>query len=167
MSAEQAVELLAELDAAGVRACVGGGWAVDALLGEQSRTHGDLDLWVTAPDLDPLIRSFADRGLDRLLPWGGDRPWNHVLHDGGQLRVDLHLDEPRGDGAWQCGSPLAGHAFPRPGAAGCGHDRRPPGPLRHTGLVGPLAHGSSTARGRPARRGRPVLRFDLALTPGF
>lgn len=112
MTAGQAVQLLDELAAAGVDACVGGGWAVDALLGEQTREHGDLDLWVTAVDLDPLIATFAARGLDRLLPWGGDRPWNVVLHDGGTLRVDLHLYEPRGDGSWHYGSALGGETLP-------------------------------------------------------
>ena len=29
-------------------ACVGGGWAVDALLGAQTRGHADRDLWVPA-----------------------------------------------------------------------------------------------------------------------
>lgn len=35
----------------------------------------------------------SNRRLDRLLPYGGDRPWNFMVQDGGSLRVDLHLHE--------------------------------------------------------------------------
>lgn len=45
MSGQQAVTLFADLEDYGARPCVGGGWAVDALLGEQTRQHSDLDLW--------------------------------------------------------------------------------------------------------------------------
>jgi lincosamide nucleotidyltransferase A/C/D/E len=36
------------LDQEGVRAWLDGGWAVDALLGRQTRLHSDLDLAVVA-----------------------------------------------------------------------------------------------------------------------
>ena len=39
MTAESALSVITALDSQGVRACVGGGWAVDALLGEQTREH--------------------------------------------------------------------------------------------------------------------------------
>jgi lincosamide nucleotidyltransferase A/C/D/E len=167
MSAEQALELLAQLSAAGVDACVGGGWAVDGLLGEQTREHSDLDLWVTANDLDPLIRTFADRGLDRLLPWGGDRPWNFVLHDGAHLRVDLHLYEPRGDGTWHYGSALEGHRFPDEALRGRGS------------LAGTSVRCDAPAWSVRWHTGYPprdvdrhdvtalCSRFDLPLPPGF
>jgi lincosamide nucleotidyltransferase A/C/D/E len=76
---------------------VGGGWAVDALLGEQTRPHTDLDLWASADDFEGLVAALVDAQVDRLLPWPGDRPWNFVLHDGGERRVDLHLYERVGD----------------------------------------------------------------------
>lgn len=103
--------MIAALDSREVRACIGGGWAVDALLGEQTREHADLDLWLPSADLDPLIAVFARAGIDRLLPWGGDRPWNFVVHDGGHLRVDLHLYEELDDGRIHYGSVLDGDRF--------------------------------------------------------
>lgn len=112
MPASEAARLIAALSEAGVLATVGGGWAVDALLGEQTRPHSDLDLWVPAPDLDPLIRVFADDRLDRLYPWGGDRPWNFVLHDGSTRRVDLHLYERLPDQTVHYGSVDGGDRFP-------------------------------------------------------
>ena len=121
MPAESTLNLLAALLRAGVDPCVGGGWAVDALVGEQTREHSDLDLWVLAADLDPLIRVVSARGLDRLLPWGGDRPWNFVLHDGASLRVDLHLYEALPDAAEvHYGSVTTGVRFPAASLAGEG-----------------------------------------------
>jgi lincosamide nucleotidyltransferase A/C/D/E len=112
MSAQSAVDLLAQLRASGVEPCVGGGWAVDALLGRQTRDHSDLDLWARATDVQQLFAAFAPRGLDRVFPWPGDRPWNFVLHDGGILRVDLHFYGELRDGSWHYGSAVGGERFP-------------------------------------------------------
>lgn len=112
MTAESAVELLTALRAGGVDLCLGGGWAVDALLGEQTREHSDLDLWLPAAELEPLTLAVAGLGVDRLLPVRGDRPWNFVLHDGGRRRVDLHLYEPLPAGRVHYGSVTDPHVFP-------------------------------------------------------
>lgn len=74
MTAESAVRLLGTLGEHGVDACVGGGWGVDALLGEQTRAHSDLDLWLAAADIEPLFVAATRVGIDRILPWPGDRP---------------------------------------------------------------------------------------------
>lgn len=74
MPAATAVALVRALRDAGADPCVGGGWAVDALAGEQTRPHADLDLWLPAADLDPAIGVLVSLGIDRLLPWGVDRP---------------------------------------------------------------------------------------------
>ena len=80
MPAAEVLSLIRELDAQSVDVCLGGGWSVDALLGEQTREHSDLDLWSASPDLEGLFRVIAARGVDRIHPWPGDRPWNFVLH---------------------------------------------------------------------------------------
>ena len=46
MRAQDVLEIVAYLDAAGVRVWLDGGWGVDALLGEQTRPHKDLDIVV-------------------------------------------------------------------------------------------------------------------------
>ncbi|MDQ1444001.1 MAG: lincosamide nucleotidyltransferase [Acidimicrobiaceae bacterium] len=112
MTSSEAVAILEALAAAGVAACVGGGWGIDALLRAQTREHSDLDLWLPATDLEPLIAALAEIRIDRLFPWPGDRPWNFVVHDGGSRRVDLHLYEPLPDGSFHYGSVAAGHRFP-------------------------------------------------------
>ena len=111
MEADDVCRILSSLQRAGVETTVGGGWAIDALLGEQTRLHSDLDLWVAAEDLEPLIRTFVELGLDRLFPWGDDRPWNFVVHDGRALRVDLHLYEQLSDGRVHYGSIRNGDEF--------------------------------------------------------
>jgi lincosamide nucleotidyltransferase A/C/D/E len=103
--------LIAALQAHEVAVCVGGGWAVDALVGKQTRQHADLDVWVDACDTEGLFAAFADQGVDRIHPWPGDRPWNFVLHDGHSCRVDLHLYESLGDGRLHYGSVKAPFMF--------------------------------------------------------
>ncbi|MGC5018811.1 nucleotidyltransferase domain-containing protein [Micromonospora sp. DT47] len=120
MAAEDVTTLLDGLNEHQVEACVGGGWGVDALLGEQTREHSDLDLWLPAAHLERLFLAFAARGLDRIHPWPGDRPWNFVLHDGVRLRVDLHLYEVLPDGSIHYGSAVDGVSFPAEALAGRG-----------------------------------------------
>jgi lincosamide nucleotidyltransferase A/C/D/E len=106
MTASDVVMLVGALRANAVDACLSGGWSVDALLGEQTRLHADLDLWLEAPALEGALRVFVDLGVDRIYPWPGDRPWNFVLHDGRARRIDLHCYETLADGSIQYGSLL-------------------------------------------------------------
>jgi lincosamide nucleotidyltransferase A/C/D/E len=126
MPATEVMSLVEVLGAEGLEVCVGGGWGVDALLGEQTREHSDLDLWLPAPSLEGLFRTLAARGLDRIHPWPGDRPWNFVLHDGRSRRVDLHIYEILHDGSLHYGSVL--DPFMLPAAA-----------LSHNGMINGVA----------------------------
>ena len=120
MRAENAIALLDRLCDHGVDVCVGGGWGVDALLRRQTRPHSDLDLWLPAADLERLFTAFVASGVDRIFPWPGDRPWNFVLHDGLQLRVDLHIYERIADGSIHYGPVVDGAVFPGEALAGEG-----------------------------------------------
>jgi lincosamide nucleotidyltransferase A/C/D/E len=141
MPSETTCTLVAALQEHSVAACVGGGWAIDALVGRQTREHSDLDLWVEASDLEGLFVAFAEQGVDRIHPWPGDRPWNFVLHDGRTRRVDLHLYETRADGRLHYGSVTSPFIFDGDDVAGrgriAGHEvrcERPEFALRnHTG----------------------------------
>jgi lincosamide nucleotidyltransferase A/C/D/E len=104
MPPETVHRLMAGLQAHDVAVCVGGEWAVDALVGRQTRQHADLDVWVDVNKAEGLFAAFVDQGVDRIHPWPGDRPWNFVLHDGHTRRVDLHLYETLGDGRLHYGS---------------------------------------------------------------
>jgi lincosamide nucleotidyltransferase A/C/D/E len=120
MPAKAAADLLDHLTVAGADPCVGGGWAVDALLGEQTRKHSDLDLWVTNTDFEPTLRALVGSGVDRVLPVPGDRPWNFVVHDGGHRRVDLHVYEPLPPKSCHYGPVTAGEVFPASALCGRG-----------------------------------------------
>lgn len=119
-TAADVVTTLDALDAHRVDICIGGGWAVDALLGEQTREHSDLDLWLPATHLEWAFRAFTGLGIDRMFPTPGDRPWNFVLHDGAHRKIDLHLYEPRPDGSLHYGSALTGEPFPAAALSGRG-----------------------------------------------
>ena len=120
MPPEAASTLVTALEDHGVTACVGGGWAIDALVGRQTRQHADLDLWIDARDTEGLFVAFAEQGVDRIHPWPGDRPWNFVLHDGGTRRVDLHLYETLADGRLHYGSVTSPFIFTGEDVAGRG-----------------------------------------------
>jgi lincosamide nucleotidyltransferase A/C/D/E len=104
MPPEAVRTLMTALQEHAVDVCVGGGWAEDALVGQQTRDHADLDVWVDANDFEGLLAAFVGQGIDRIHPWPGDRPWNFVLHDGRSRRVDLHVCESLGDGRLHYGS---------------------------------------------------------------
>jgi lincosamide nucleotidyltransferase A/C/D/E len=144
MTAVDVVTLVGALTASEVDVCLSGGWSVDALLGEQTRPHADLDLWLAAPAFEGALRVFVDQGVDRIYPWPGDRPWNFVLHDGGTRRVDLHCYETLEDGSIQYGSVL--DPFRLPSAA-----------LSHAGVID----------GFPLRCEEPLwaLRFHTGYPP--
>ena len=112
MTATSAVRLVAACSREGADPVVGGGWAVDALLGDQTRKHSDLDLWVPAGQAERVFRGLGSCGIDRLLPWPGDRPWNFVLSGGATLRIDLHFYEATSDGLLHYGSAVSGERFP-------------------------------------------------------
>ncbi|WP_227497141.1 nucleotidyltransferase domain-containing protein [Planctomonas psychrotolerans] len=63
------VELLALLQNAGISAWIGGGWGVDALVGQQTRPHGDVDLAVDADALDRLVVLLGDHGFHISVDW--------------------------------------------------------------------------------------------------
>jgi lincosamide nucleotidyltransferase A/C/D/E len=120
MDESSAIDILVALKAGGVDSCVGGGWAIDALLEEQTRPHADLDLWLSASALEHAIEVFVRVGVDRLYPWGGDRPWNFVVHDGARRRIDLHLYESLSADELYYGGVRTGEAFPAAALAGHG-----------------------------------------------
>jgi lincosamide nucleotidyltransferase A/C/D/E len=96
---------------------VEGGWGVDALLGEQTRAHEDLDLGVRSEDVERICATLEE--FERSdVEW----PSSFVLRDVTGRKVDCHpltFDE-RGDG-WQAnrfgGAP---HRWPREGLLGRG-----------------------------------------------
>ncbi|BDZ47681.1 nucleotidyltransferase domain-containing protein [Naasia aerilata] len=87
MSGDEAVAVLEVLAVRGLGAWVAGGWAVDALVGRQTRDHGDLDLAVDAAQLPDVLAALAGAGL---LLEVDELPARAVVAAGDGRRVDLH-----------------------------------------------------------------------------
>src|SRR6266567_2305511 len=62
MSGDDVVQLLQLFDQHGTRVVVDGGWGVDALLGEQTRVHADLDIALEHKDVPKLRALLEARG---------------------------------------------------------------------------------------------------------
>src|SRR6266496_3049537 len=63
LTARDVIEVLDWLDAVGVAVWVDGGWGVDALVGEETRNHADLDLALDSNHLDVARRALEKRGF--------------------------------------------------------------------------------------------------------
>ena len=87
MTAEAAVELLRLLEAAGIAVWLDGGWAADAALAQQTRSHKDLDIIIQVADLVRLRELLRERGF-RIRKDG--RESNFVLFDDHGREVDVH-----------------------------------------------------------------------------
>lgn len=118
MPAEAAVDLLRLFEGEGIDMWLDGGWGVDAALGEQTRSHKDLDIIVQISDLPRLIQVIGAQGFG--IKEGGTES-NFVLADSNGLEVDVHafvLDET-GNGVYRM-SNGEDWVFPAPAFAGRG-----------------------------------------------
>lgn len=79
--------MLATLDSAGVSVWVDGGWGVDALLGQQTRDHVDLDLALPTRHWNRARHVLADLGFVLVRD---DGVYNVVLAGPDGRLVDLH-----------------------------------------------------------------------------
>jgi lincosamide nucleotidyltransferase A/C/D/E len=106
-------------DEAGVRVWVDGGWAGDACLGEQTRTHGDLDIVVEQRHVEAAVGALrAARYAD--VPRDDTTPWNFVLGDAEGHEVDFHVIELDDRGRGIYGPPENGDFYPAAALTGEG-----------------------------------------------
>jgi lincosamide nucleotidyltransferase A/C/D/E len=103
MPAEEAIALYNLLRARGIAVWVDGGWGVDALLGRQTRRHGDLDIALRHSDVARLRALLEERGY-RDAPRDDTRACNFVLGDDLGHQVDVHSFEldAEGNNAFGC-----------------------------------------------------------------
>ncbi|HEX6699360.1 MAG TPA: hypothetical protein VF101_01370, partial [Gaiellaceae bacterium] len=66
MAAREVVRLLDLLQSADVAVWLDGGWGVDALLGEETREHDDLDLVVELSDVPQLTEALVGAGYEQV-----------------------------------------------------------------------------------------------------
>lgn len=105
-------------DAVGATLWLDGGWGVDALLGEQTREHGDLDVAVEERDLDALLEALHRNGFARVGEQGA-APWNFLLACG-RVVLDLHVVLLDADGNGVLGPPERGAVYPAASLTGRG-----------------------------------------------
>lgn len=68
---------------------IDGGWGVDALLGEQTRAHADLDIAVQHKDVAQIRALLEARGF-KDVPRDDTRDCNFVLGDNQGHQIDIH-----------------------------------------------------------------------------
>lgn len=89
MTAQDVVDIVRLCDENGVEVYVDGGWGVDALLGEQTRKHGDLDIALPHKHVPKLRELLAGKGFKEV-PRDDTRDCNFVLGDDKGHEVDFH-----------------------------------------------------------------------------
>jgi lincosamide nucleotidyltransferase A/C/D/E len=141
MAADDVLEVLRRLDAAGIDWWIDGGWGVDALLGEQTRAHDDLDFAVRRESVDRLQTVFPE--FERV--HGDHWPGAFVLRDARGRELDFHpLEFDEGGNGWQTGTDGRSHLWSREALA---------------------AHGR--IGGRPVRCTSVAFQMDSHLYPGY
>jgi len=89
MTAGDAVDIIKLLEQNGIEVHVDGGWGVDALLGEQTRKHEDLD--IALPHKYVLkLRELLEACGYKDIPRPDTSEWNFVLGDDKGHLVDIH-----------------------------------------------------------------------------
>lgn len=108
VSEEDAINIYKCLSTNGFQVWLNGGWGIDALLGEQTRPHRDLDMFVLLDDVSQLCAALACEGytLKELWSenrWASDAGGNQtatafVLHDADEREIDVHAMHLEVDG---------------------------------------------------------------------
>ncbi|MFD7867059.1 nucleotidyltransferase domain-containing protein [Streptomyces sp. NPDC057682] len=87
MSASEVLSVLALLEEAGTEVTLAGGWGVDALVGEETRAHGDLDLLHRQEQEPAVVAALAAAGYAETVD---QRPVRFVMSRPDGASVDLH-----------------------------------------------------------------------------
>ena len=89
MTSADVIEIIQLLTDNGIEVYIDGGWAVDALLGEQTRPHADLDIAMRHQDV-PRLRALLEARGYREIPRGDSWACNFVLADEAGREIDVH-----------------------------------------------------------------------------
>lgn len=89
MTADDVIEIVELFDQNHIALHIDGGWGVDALLGEQTRVHADLDIAVQHTDVARIRALFEATGYTDV-PRDDTRDCNFVLGDDHGHQIDIH-----------------------------------------------------------------------------
>jgi len=114
MTSADVLGIVELLEGHGIEVWLDGGWGVDALLGRQTRAHGDLDIAVRHEDVPRLREHLEARGF-RDVPRDDTKDWSFVLGDDHGHEVDVHSYVSDSEGEHRYGT-----AYPRDSLTGVG-----------------------------------------------
>ncbi|MER8193332.1 amino acid transporter [Streptomyces microflavus] len=113
MTADDVLFVLALLRRAKVDVWIGGGWGIDALIGEQTRDHRDLDLMHRQDQEAAVLAALSAEGFVESLDW---RPIRFVVTAPDKREIDLHPLVVSDDGSAVQASPDPQRPFTYPSA---------------------------------------------------
>lgn len=105
MTVENVLWFLDLFDELEITVWLDGGWGVDALLGEQTRSHADLDIMVSAEDSAKLVETLIQHGFEDVVT-DDQRATNFVMGHRQRGQIDFHVFEllPDGSGVYEPGT---------------------------------------------------------------
>jgi lincosamide nucleotidyltransferase A/C/D/E len=118
MGLDDVLDVLTCLQDAEVGVWIDGGWGIDALLGEQTRVHDDLDVTILLASSARAAKALSALGFAIV---EDELPTRFVVHDDRDRRIDFHtitFDE-MGRG-WQQLQDGSRALYPPPGFLGAG-----------------------------------------------
>jgi len=100
MSSKEVVRLLERFESVRVRVWIDGGWGVDALFGEQLRSHDDLDVVVDINDVQQTVDVLRSAGYTHQ---ESEAPLSFMMVDPDGRQVDVHpaTFDRHGNGSYQ------------------------------------------------------------------
>ncbi|MFE2375701.1 nucleotidyltransferase domain-containing protein [Streptomyces sp. NPDC059398] len=103
--------MIALLRRAGIGVWLAGGWGIDALVGEQTREHRDIDLLHRAEQEPELLAALSAAGFTESLDW---RPARFVYTHPSGREIDLHplVFAPDGSAVQQSLDPAEPFRYP-------------------------------------------------------
>jgi lincosamide nucleotidyltransferase A/C/D/E len=90
MNSKDVVDFCNEVEELGIEIWIDGGWGVDARLGEQTRPHADLDIFIEEKDVLKLREFLEAKGYQEI-KLEIARPHNFILGDVTGHEVDVHV----------------------------------------------------------------------------
>jgi lincosamide nucleotidyltransferase A/C/D/E len=117
MSSSEVLKIHEDLLALGVDIILDGGWGIDALLGEETRPHKDIDFLIEKQKVDTVIKYFSDLGYT--LKRDPDVWWHFFLIKDGK-QIDIHVINVNDNGDGIYGPPERGNFFPAESLRGIG-----------------------------------------------
>ncbi len=87
MHAQDVIDIVTWLDTAGILVWLDGGWGIDALVGEQTRPHDDLDVVIALHQVRDAQDVLGQHGFVLI---EDELPTRCVLRDESDRRIDFH-----------------------------------------------------------------------------